>query len=327
MRAIQAPHPGGPEVLTSVELPKPDVQPGHVLVRVAAAGINFIDTYRRSGIYPTPFPHVPGSEGAGEVVEVGDDVAAIAVGDHIAWREAPGSYAEFVNVRADQALPVPGDMDLDVAAALPLQGMTAHYLATASYPIQAGDTVLIHAGAGGVGLLLTQLAVMRGATVIATTSTQDKAELVCAAGAHHVVRYDEFDDLGTQLPQRVDALTGGDGVAAVYDGVGASTFDASLASLRRRGTLVLFGGASGQVPPFDPQRLNAAGSVFLTRPKLDDYVASRDELVGRWKDLTRWVAEGSLDVRIGARFALDQAAAAQTALESRRTTGKVLLLP
>lgn len=323
MHAIVASEPGGPEVLHLEQVPTPTPGPGELLVRVAAAGVNFIDTYRRAGVYPMPFPHVVGSEGAGEVIEVGDGVTSAAPGDRVAWADAPGSYAQFVLVRADRAVPVPPAVDLDTAAAAMLQGLTAHYLATSTFPLAAGHTALVHAGAGGVGLLLTQLAVRRGATVIATCSTAEKATLAREAGAAVVLRYDQLD-LTTQLPREVRAHTGCEGVHVVYDGVGRATFDGSLASLRRRGTLVLFGGASGQVPPFDVQRLNAGGSLYLTRPTLADYVATREELLTRAEDLFHSLA-GGVRVRIGARYPLARAAEAHAALAARATTGKVLL--
>ena len=325
MRAIQATQAGGPDVLELVELPDPVPGPGELLVRVAAAGINFIDTYRRGGVYPMPFPHVVGSEGAGVVVGLGEDVSDVAEGDHVAWSDAPGSYAELVVVPAARALRVPPEVGLDVAAALPLQGMTAHYLAFSTYPVQPGDVALVHAGAGGVGLLLTQLVVARGGRVVSTVSTAEKADLAREAGASHVIRYDELADLTAELPGLVRAANGGEGVHVVYDGVGRATFDASLASLRRRGMLVLFGGSSGQVPPFDLQRLNAAGSLYVTRPTLGDYVAERSELDERSDDLFGMGRDGTLTVRIGARFPLADAAAAHAALEGRETTGKVLL--
>ena len=256
MRAIQAQRAGGPDVLELVDLPDPTPGPGEVLVRAAAAGINFIDTYRRGGVYPMPFPHTPGDEGAGVVVAVGDDVTDLAEGDRVAWADSPGSYAELVRVRADRALRVPDGVDLDTAAALPLQGLTAHYLVTSTYPVQQGDTILVHAGAGGVGLLLTQLATARGARVITTVSSSEKEALSRAAGAVEVIRYDLLQDLTAELPGLVKELAGG-GVPVVYDGVGRSTFDASLACLRRRGMMVLFGASSGPVPPFDIQRLNS----------------------------------------------------------------------
>ncbi|SDC74479.1 NADPH2:quinone reductase [Sanguibacter gelidistatuariae] len=324
--AIVATRAGGPEVLELREIPVPSPGDGELLVEVAAAGVNFIDTYRRSGVYRIDYPSVLGTEGAGVVVATGSDAGGFTAGDRVAWSDAPRSYAGHVIVRAERALPVPPGIDLQVAAALPLQGMTAHYLATSTYPIAAGDQVLIHAGAGGVGLLLTQLAVARGATVITTVSTEAKADLSRGAGAHHVINYRELTDLTTELPALVRELAGG-GVHVAYDSVGKDTFDASLASLRRRGMLVLFGGSSGQVPPFDIQRLNAAGSAFLTRPTLGDYVATRAELLSRAEELFAAVRTGQLNVRIGATFPLTEAAAAHTALEGRRTTGKVLLLP
>jgi len=327
MRTVQALAPGGPEVLTVVEQSDPAPGRGQLLVRVAAAGVNFIDTYRRSGVYPMAFPHVVGSEGAGTVVATGEDAGGFVVGDRVAWCDGPGSYAELALIDAEHALAVPAGVSDLVAAALPLQGITAHYLATSTFPVTAGQDVLVHAGAGGVGLLLTQLAVGRGARVITTVSTPAKEELSRAAGASDVVRYTELDDLTRQLPQIVRGLTGGAGVHTVFDGVGRTTFDASLASLRRRGGLALFGGASGQVPPVDPQRLNAAGSVYLTRPKIGDYTVTRGELTWRADELFADVAAGTLDVRIGATFSLADAAEAHRALEGRGTTGKVLLVP
>lgn len=326
MRAIHAIKAGGPEVLTVVDLPEPPPGPGEVRVQVAAAGVNFIDTYRRSGVYPMEFPHISGAEGAGSVVEVGEAVTEFAVGDHVAWAAVAGSYAERVNVPVEQAIPVPAHIDLRTAAALPLQGMTAHYLCASTFPVSPGHTALVHAGAGGVGLLLTQLIVRRGGRVIATVSTPEKEELARQAGADEVIRYTELDDITAQLPALVRKQTGGAGVDVVYDGVGKSTFDASLGSLRPRGMLVLFGGASGQVPPFDLQRLNSAGSLFVTRPTLVHYIADRAEMLWRAADLFAAVSEG-LSVRIGAQFPLEEAGAAHAALEGRQTTGKVLLLP
>ncbi|MFT4110795.1 quinone oxidoreductase family protein [Propionicimonas sp.] len=324
MHAIQAREPGDAGVLELVELPDPVPGPGEVVARCTAAGINFIDTYRRSGVYRTPFPHVPGTEGAGVVTAVGDGVPGVAVGDRIAWVDAEGAYAELVRVPGGRALPVPDEVGLDVAAALPLQGMTAHYLAASTYPVGEGQCALVHAGAGGVGLLLTQLATLRGARVVTTVSTAEKAELSLAAGAVAAIRYDDLDDLTTQLPPLVMRAAGGP-VDVVYDGVGRATFDASLASLRRRGMLVLFGGSSGQVPPFDLQRLNTGGSLFATRPTLGDYIVEDAELRWRWDELMAAVVAGRLDVRIGARFPLADAASAHRALEGRGTTGKVIL--
>lgn len=327
MRAVVASQAGGPEVLTVTDRPGPEPGPGELVVELAAAGVNFIDTYRRSGVYPADYPHVPGSEGAGVVVGVGEGVTGVSEGDRVAWESAPGSYAERVVVPADRAVPVPGAVPLTTAAALMLQGLTAHYLVTSTCAVHDGDDVLLHAGAGGVGLLATQLAVARGGRVITTVGSAEKEALSREAGASDVVRYRELDDLATDLPRIVRDLTGGAGVRVVYDGVGKDTFDASLASLRRRGMLVLFGGASGQVPPFDIQRLNHAGSLFLTRPTLADYVATRDELLARSSELFAAVEDGTLDVRVGATYPLADAAEAHRALEGRRTTGKVLLVP
>ncbi len=328
MRAVRATAPGGPEVLSVVELPDPSPGQGQVLVRLAAAGLNFIDTYRREGRYPMPFPHTVGSEGAGEVVEVGPGVTDVAVGDLVAWLDGnAGSYAELVVVDATRTVPVPLAVDPELAAALMLQGCTAHYLASDTAPVRTGQTVLVHAGAGGVGLLLTQLATAHGAHVLTTVSTDEKAELSRDAGAVDVLRYDLLDDVTAELPAWVREHTAGEGAHTVFDGVGKDTFDASLASLRVRGTLVLFGGSSGAVPPFDPMRLNAGGSLYLTRPTLGHYARDRAELTARTDDLFARVADGTLDVRIGVRFPLERAADAHRALEGRMTSGKVLLVP
>jgi NADPH:quinone reductase len=327
MRAVHATAAGGPDVLEVRD--GPDLRPGpdQVLVAVEAAGVNFIDTYRRSGVYPMPFPHVVGSEGAGTVTAVGQDVTTVQVGDRVAWvADVTGSYADQVLVREDAAVPVPDGTDLTTAAAVMLQGMTAHYLADSTFPVSAGQTVLVHAGAGGVGLLLTQMCVERGAHVITTVSSDEKAALSGEAGAGHVIRYDQLDDLTEQLPALVREHAGG-GVDTVFDGVGRSTAEASLRCLRPRGGLALFGGSSGQVPPIDPQRLAAGGSLFLTRPTLVHYTATRDELLHRAAAVLEAVAEDRLRVRIGATYPLDQAAEAHRALEGRRTTGKVLVLP
>ncbi|HET9118051.1 MAG TPA: quinone oxidoreductase [Pseudonocardiaceae bacterium] len=323
MRAIQITETGGPDVLRLVELPDPKPGPGHLLVDVAAAGINYIDTYQRSGAYPVPLPFIPGSEGAGTVSAIGPGVADFAVGDRVAWATSPGSYAEQTIVPADQVVPVPDGVSMDIAAGAPLQGMTAHYLTVSVHTVRPGETVLVHAAAGGMGLLLTQLATARGGRVIGTVSTAEKERLAREAGAAEVIRYTEIDDLAGEVRR----LTEGDGVAAVYDGVGASTFDASLASLHRRGMLALFGAASGPVPPVDPQRLNAAGSVFLTRPKLADYIATRDELTWRAGEVFDAILNGSLRITIGGRYPLAEASRAHQNLQARRTTGKLLLLP
>lgn len=318
--ALQIPQAGGPEVFEKIEVDRPTPARGQLLVRIAAAGVNFIETYQRSGVYPVQYPLVPGSEGAGTVEEVGPGVEGFSVGDRVATAEGTGSYAEYMVLDAEKALPVPAAVSDEVAAALPLQGMTAHYLINNSYRVQPGDPVLTYAGAGGVGQLLIQLLKLRGATVITTTSTPAKAELARSAGADHVLSYDE-------VPDRVRDITGGVGVAAVYDGIGKDTFEGSLDSLRTRGTLVLFGGASGQVPPFDLQQLNAHGSLTVTRPKLADFLLDADERRWRSAELFDLVAAGTLRVAIGERFALEDAGAAHTALESRATTGKVILVP
>lgn len=323
--AVVVPRTGGADVLEFREVPLAEPGPGQVLVDVAAAGVNFIDTYEREGVYPKDLPFVLGKEGAGTVTAVGPDAGDVSVGDRVAWAFLANSYAEQVVAPVDQLYPVPDGVDLPVAAAVGLQGITAHYLATDSYRIQPGDTVLVHAGAGGVGLLLTQIAVLKGARVLTTVSTPEKAELSRGAGASDVLVGYGTD--GTDFADWARDLTGGDGVAAVYDGVGKDTFDTSLRALRIRGTMVLFGGASGQVPPFDPQRLNALGSLFLTRPTMGHFIRTRAELLGRTDDLFGWIADGRLHVRVGATFPLREAAAAQDALTGRRTTGKVVLLP
>lgn len=337
-KRIIATQAGGPEVLAPQDFPLSSPGPGQLLVKVAAAGVNFIDTYLRSGVYRMEYPGPMGLEGAGTVVAAGDltgtDAPAFGPGDTVAWASSTGSYATHVLVDATTALAVPSDVDLTAAAGVPLQGLTAHYLANSSYAIKSGDWVLIHAGAGGVGLLLTQMAVNLGATVITTVSTADKETLSLAAGAHHVIRYDQLSDITAELPVLVKELTGdragegrGAGVDAVYDGVGKTTFDASLASLRKRGFLVLFGGASGQVPPFDLQRLNAAGSISVVRPTLGHYTLTRAELESRAADVFGAIESGKLHVRIGATYPLAEAGSAQAALESRGTTGKVILIP
>lgn len=327
MRAVVAREAGGPEVLSYTELPDPEPGRGQLLVRVAAAGVNFIDTYRRGGVYPMTYPHTVGVEGAGTVVALGEDVTGFAVGDHVAWHEGPGSYAELVALDAPHVVHVPDGMDLTTAAALPLQGMTAHYLVRSTFEVQPGHDVLLHAGAGGVGLLAIQLAAARGGRVLTTVSTPEKAALASAAGAAHTIDYAAMDDLTTELPAAVRDLTDGHGVHVVYDGVGRTTFDASLASLRPRGMLVLFGAASGPVPPVDPQRLNRGGSLFLTRPTLGHYTATREELEWRASEVLEAAAAGTLEVRVGATYPLADAAAAHEALEGRATTGKVLLIP
>ncbi len=327
MKAITASHAGGPEVMELADVPEPTCLADKARVRVEAAGVNFIDTYRRSGVYKVDYPMIPGSEGAGTVIEAGADVTWAKVGDRVSWTSTSASYAEQVMVGQADCYSVPEEVASDVAAASMLQGLTAHYLAHSSFALGAGDTALVHAGAGGVGLLLTQMAVARGARVITTVSTEEKASLSQGAGADAVIRYDRFADLTVELPQAVRDLTDGRGVDVVYDGVGKTTFDASLASLATRGTLVLFGGASGQVPAFDLQRLNSGGSLTITRPSLGHFLRTAEERAWRSGELFEAIAAGTLDVRIGARFPLEDAAEAHRALEGRLTAGKVLLVP
>lgn len=320
--AIRVRATGGPEVLELEQVEAPQPGPGDLLVSVAAAGVNFIDVYQRTGIYPMTLPFIPGAEGAGTVVAVGSEVTGFAEGDHVAWASAPGSYAQRVRVPATAAFRVPEGVEDEIAAAAMLQGLTAHYLVTSTYSVKPGDTVLIHAAAGGVGLLLVQLAKYRGAKVIGTVSTPEKEALAREAGADEVIRYTETD-----FAQAVADLTGGVGVAAVYDGVGRTTFDGSLASLARRGVLALFGASSGPVPPVDPQRLNAAGSVFLTRPTLAHHIATPEEFQWRCDELFSAIAAGRVSVRVGGRYTLGEARRAHEDLEARRTTGKLLLRP
>ncbi|MDJ0317681.1 quinone oxidoreductase family protein [Arthrobacter antibioticus] len=318
--AILAQAPGGPEVLKLTQVPMPVPGPGELLVKIAAVGVNFIESYQREGIYPVDFPFIPGAEAAGKVVAVGSGVSSYAVGDRVATAEGVACYAEYAIFPADKALPVPSSVPLDVAAALPLQGMTAHYLMNSTYHVEPGQTILLHAGAGGVGLLLTQMLKERGARVFTTVSTEEKEELSRVAGADEVLRYEDFAEQAREL-------TDGEGVDVVFDGVGKDTFDGSLASLRTRGTLVLFGGASGQAPPFDLQRLNAGGSLTVVRPKLGDYLRNGKERLWRSTEVFDAAASGRLIARLGARFPLSEAGAAHTALQGRNTTGKVILEP
>lgn len=328
MRAIEVAAAGGPEMLELVEVPDPEPGPGQLLVRPAAIGLNFIDTYQRGGVYPVTYPFRPGGEGAGEVVALGEGVTSAQVGDQVAWAvSATGSYADLVVVEAGHALPIPAGLDVRTAAALPLQGLTVSMLTDGAFHLAPGQDVLLTAGAGGVGLLLTQVATHLGVRVITTVSTAEKEDLSREAGAADVIRYDAFEDMTTELPAAVRELTGGAGVHAVYDGVGKATFDGSLGSLRPRGTLVLFGAASGPVPPFDPQRLNRGGSLFLTRPTMMHYIAEPAERASRWTQVSSWVTDGVVDLRVGETFPLSDAEQAHRALEGRQTTGKVLLLP
>jgi NADPH2:quinone reductase len=330
MRAIEASRPGGAEVLKQTEVDVPTPGPGEVLVKVAAAGVNFIDTYRRAGVYQVPFPHFPGSEGSGWVEQVHDSVQGPAVGQRVAWAESvTGSYAEFALVRADRLLPVPDGLPMDVAAALPLQGMTADYLTRSTYPLREGDVAVIYAAAGGVGGLATQMALRAGAKVIATVGDVAKIPTVLAFGVSpdDVIDLGALADLTRDLPREVRGRAAANGADVVYDGIGRATFQATLASLRPRGTAVLYGGASGQVPPFDPQELNAHGSLYLTRPKLGDYTATREELLERGQRVLTEAAQGELAVGIGQCFTLSHAAEAHRAIESGATRGKVLIIP
>jgi NADPH:quinone reductase len=322
MRAVRVHEFGGPEVLQVEEVDAPEPQAGEVRVRIAAAGVNFIDVYQRTGAYPGNLPFVPGMEGAGTVDAVGAGVEDLEPGAAVAYAMVAGSYAELAIVPADRLVPVPDGVDATTAAALMLQGMTAHYLATSTVALAEGDRVVVHAAAGGVGLLLTQIAKLRGATVYATVSTEEKAALARDAGADEVIRYTE-----ESFKERVLDLTGGRGVDAVYDSVGKDTFDDSMASLRPRGHLVLFGQSSGAVPPVDPQRLNSGGSLYLTRPTLAHYSADRSELLHRAGEILGWVRDGRLQIRVGETHPLQEAAVAHERLEGRRTTGKVLLIP
>jgi NADPH:quinone reductase len=321
MRAIEVKKTGGPEVLGLVEIPRPEPKAGEVLVRIAASGVNFIDTYFREGRYPEKLPFIPGQEAAGVVAQLGEGVTGFAVGDHVAWNGTRGTYAEYACAPAKDLLHVPEGMNLEDAAAVLLQGLTAHYLSHDTYRVQRGDTVLAHAGAGGVGLLITQMLKMIGARVITTVSTEEKAELSRGAGADEVVMYtqESFADAVRRIAP--------EGLPVVYDSVGKTTFEGSLRCLRPRGLMALYGGSSGAVPPFDLIRLSTMGSLYVTRPTLKDYVQTREELERRANDVFGWVAEGKLKVRIGHRYSLAQAQQAHIDLQARKTTGKVLIVP
>ncbi len=322
MRAVQLQSHGGPEVLEYVDLPMPEPRPGEVRVALEAVGVNFIDIYYRTGAYKAELPLIPGQEGAGRVDAVGEGVTDIAVGDRVAYAMQTGAYAEYAIVPASKLVPVPDRIEPTVAAAALLQGMTAHYLTHSTYPVKPGDEVLVHAAAGGAGLLLCQIAKRLGARVIGTVSTEEKARLAREAGADEVILYTEQD-----FVRETRRLTDGAGVHVVYDSVGKTTLDGSLNVLRPRGYMVLFGQSSGAAPPIDPQVLNARGSLFLTRPTLAHYARTRDELLWRANDLFIWIASGELSVRIDRTLPLAEAAEAHRALESRRTTGKLLLVP
>jgi NADPH:quinone reductase len=321
VRAVLVPSYGPADVLQVTDVDRPSPGPGQVLVRVAVAGVNYMDVYQRSGAVPLPTPFVAGVEGVGTAIEVGEGVGDLTTGQRVGWlRGGQGSYAEYVLVDAAMAVPVPQAVPDEVAAAVLMQGVTAQYLATDTYPVQPGDTVLVHSAAGGVGQLLTQVVKLRGGRVIGTVSTEQKAEVARAAGADAVLRYEE-------VPDGVQKLTGGAGVAAIYDGVGGATFDAGLASLRPRGVLVVYGTSSGPTPALEIPRLNSGGSLYVTRPTVVHYTATREELRARTDEVFGWVASGQLHVSIGGRYPLADAARAHEDLEARRTTGKLLLLP
>ena len=324
MYAVEVARTGGPEVLHYTERPIPSPAPGEVLIKAEAIGVNYIDTYFRSGLYPRDLPFVAGMEVCGTVTAVGEDVAALTVGDRVVTANAAGAYAEYCTAPADFVAYLPETVRSETIASALLKGMTAHYLIKSVYAVGPGDVVLVHAGAGGVGLLLTQWATSLGARVITTASTAAKAELSRRAGAVEVLGY---PDDPTRFAARVRELTAGRGVVAVYDGVGASTFDASLASLAVRGTLALFGASSGPVPPVDPQRLNAAGSVYLIRPNLAHFIRTPDEFAWRAGELIDGISDGSIAVTVGGRYRLAEAQQAHRDLQERRTTGSVVLLP
>jgi NADPH:quinone reductase len=322
MKAIQVKQPGGPEALELVDLPVPQPKPDEAVVKIAASGVNFIDTYQREGRYKVPLPFIVGQEGAGVVTAVGAEATSVKLGDRVAWVGIQGSYAEYISVPANRLVAIPKGVSEREAAALMLQGMTAHYLARSTFPLKSGDTALVHAAAGGVGLLLVQIAHDIGARVIGTVSTEAKAKLAREAGADEIILYTQ-DDFESETKR----LTGGKGVDVVYDSVGKTTFEKSLNVLRPRGMMVLFGGSSGAVPPFDPMGLSTRGSLFLTRPTLVHYTASREELEARARDLFGMVAGKKLKLRFEHIYSLVDAQQAHRDLESRKTTGKVLLVP
>lgn len=322
MKAIRIHTPGGPEALKFDDVPEPTPGPGQALVKLAAAGVNFIDVYFRTGMYKAPLPLTLGLEGAGVVTAVGTGVTDVKIGDTVAWTGVPGSYAQMAVVPADRLVKLPPGVEPKVGAAAMLQGLTAHYLVRSSYPLKKGDTCLVHAAAGGMGLLLCQMGKMLGATVIGTVSTEEKAALAKGAGAEHVILYTQQD-----FEPEVKRITGGRGVDVVYDGVGATTFDKSLNCLRPRGYMILFGAASGPVPPLDLQVLSVRGSLFVQRPSLNHHIAAREELLQRAGEVLGWIKEGKIKLRIEHQFPLAQVAEAHKALEGRKTTGKILLIP
>lgn len=322
MKAIRVREPGGPDNLLIEETPRPTPGPDDVIVKIEAAGVNFIDVYHRIGLYKLPLPFTIGMEAAGTVAEVGERVIEWRAGDRVAWAMSGGAYAEFAAVPAAKLVRVPEGVDTRTAAAVMLQGMTAHYLTRSTFPLKAGDTALVHAAAGGVGLLLIQMAKTIGARVIGTVSTEEKAQLASDAGADDVILYTR-NDFETETKR----ITGGKGADVVYDSVGATTFEKSLSSLRPRGTLALFGQSSGSVPPFDPAILAQKGSLYLTRPSLAHYVLTREELVWRSDELFTAIAQGQLKVRVEHTYSLAEAAQAHRDLEARKTTGKLILIP
>lgn len=322
MKAIQIQAYGGPDVLQIADVPLPEPGAGEVRVRIEAAGVNFIDVYQREGVYPGDLPFVPGMEGAGVVDAVGADVTDVAIGERVAYAMVRGSYAAYAIVPAAQTVPLPDEVRSQDGAAVMLQGMTAHYLSRSTFPLQPGHRALVHAAAGGVGLLLVQMAKSAGATVYGTVSTDEKAKRVLEAGADAVIRYDQQD-----FEAEVKRLTNGEGVDVVYDSVGRTTFEKSMRSLAPRGTLALFGQSSGSVEPLDPQILNTHGSIFLTRPSLAHYILDRQELLERSRQLFAWLAAGTLNVRIDRALPLEDAGEAHRLLESRSTSGKLVLLP
>lgn len=321
MKAVQVSQTGGPEVLEYRDVADPVAGPGQAVVDLQASGVNYMDVYLRSGANQPQLPVIPGGEGAGVVTEVGEGVTEVEVGDVVTYTGAGSSYAERVVVPSWRLVKMPEGLDAEVGAAVMLQGMTAHYLCYATYPLKPGDVCIVHSAAGGVGLLLTQMSKALGATVIATVSTEEKAELARGAGADHVINYAELD-----FAAEVDRITGGEGVQVAYDAVGLATYEGSLASLAPRGMLALYGQASGPVPPINTALLGRK-SLFLTRPSLGGYTATREELLQRAGDVLGWVQEGSLDVRIHGRFSLSDASEAHRQLEGRLTTGKLILLP
>jgi NADPH2:quinone reductase len=323
MHAIRVHTPGGPEVMRYEEVPDPAPGAGEAVVRIEAAGVNFIDVYFRTGHYKgAAFPITLGQEGAGVVESVGEGVTGVAPGDRVAYCAIQGAYAEKAAVPAARLVKLPDGVSARQGAAAMLQGMTAHYLANDTHPLKPGDVCLVHAAAGGVGLLLCQMAKLRGARVLGTVGSEEKAALALAAGADEVIRYKEQDFVA-----EARRLTDGEGVAVIYDGIGKDTFERGLDALKRRGTMVLFGGASGPVPPLDPLVLSQKGSLYLTRPSLAHYIATREELAERAAQVLRWIADGQVKLRAEIEYPLAEAAEAHRALEGRRTTGKVLLIP